>query len=54
MSDSKQPKGGRSIRELWRNKETGEILERHVLIRKGKPAKDHPHYKKPEEKRWLK
>jgi uncharacterized protein RhaS with RHS repeats len=46
--DPKQPNDGKSIRELWRNKNTGDILEKHVLERYGKPTYRHPHYKEPE------
>jgi hypothetical protein len=48
--DTKQPKNGRSYRELWRHKETGELLERHVLERGGKTAKNHPHWGEPHDK----
>jgi len=51
--DNYQRKGQKSIRELWRNKKTGQTLEKHRLenINTGKPvSKNHPHYKTPS--RW--
>jgi hypothetical protein len=39
---------GKSYKELYRNKKTGETLERHVLEKGGEPADKHPHYKEPE------
>jgi hypothetical protein len=38
----------KSYKELYRNKKTGETLERHVLERGGEPADKHPHYKEPD------
>jgi hypothetical protein len=46
--DPNQPKNGSSVRELWRNKETGELLEKHVLERNGEIPKNHPHWEEPE------
>ena len=43
--DPRQPRNGKSIRELWRHKTTGETLERHVLEKGGKVPRGHPHYK---------
>lgn len=40
--DPKQPKGGDSTRELWRNKQTGELVERHRKT--PDPTGHHPHY----------
>ena len=40
--DPKQPKGGDSTRELWRNKKTGETVERHRKT--PDPTGHHPHY----------
>jgi len=46
--DPQQPKNGSSDRELWRNKITGEELQKHVLERGGQAPEDHPHYQEPE------
>ncbi|MBI4331765.1 MAG: hypothetical protein HY673_10840 [Chloroflexi bacterium] len=51
-NDPAQPKDGESIRELWRKKKTGDLLERHVLERGTTPAKGHPHYKEPNPSSW--
>ena len=40
--DPKQPRDGKSLRELWRNKKTGESLEKHILEREGETPKGHP------------
>jgi len=39
---------GKTSIELYRNKKTGEMLQRHVLYRDGKPADMHPHYREPD------
>lgn len=49
MSDARQPKGGMSVRELWRNKETGELMENHILRQPRPPRTGHPH---PKEAKW--
>ncbi len=45
--DPDQPKGGESTRERWRNRETGEELDKHILERGGQTPKGHPHYTEP-------
>jgi len=43
-----QPRGMKSVTELWQNKKTGEQLQKHILTRYGKPVRGHPHYQEPE------
>ena len=43
-SSNLQRESDKSVRELWRNKETGELLQKHIFERKGKPVARHPHY----------
>jgi RHS repeat-associated protein len=50
--DPRQPKGGRSVRELLKNKETGELLERHILEQPTPPRTPHPHYAEPKKEMW--
>ena len=45
--DPDQPENGKSVRELWQNKNTGEQIQRHVLERNGTAPKGHPHYQTP-------
>jgi RHS repeat-associated protein len=50
--DPKQPPGGESRRELWQNKESGELIEKHELRQSKPPRQPHPHYKEPNKKEW--
>ena len=50
--DPRQPPGGESRRELWQNKESGELLEKHELKQSKPPRQPHPHYKEPSKKEW--